>query len=874
MKLPMHKVATFTFLSTLVAAQFVVASNKVKVQLNSGTVDQYNTENVESIDFLKGNNFQIKFNDGSETVDYKGDAAQISFMKQNEPVKGGVEITTADGWFESAYAEWKPVEGAAGYNVYCKQQDGSYNKIDKELVRKSGSLYRADALGLPKGDYILKIVPTDAAGKELAVLATETDVIAVSAFDRSGYAHFNYTEGVGAYNDNGTLKKDAIVIYVTEENKDKVVVPGYEKMGTGIGWLLNNAQYSSSTSNTYSPNASSLGIFPITKEHPVCIRFIGKITSPEGLTAYNSTDNGGTVGDNGHLARMKDARNLTLEGVGNDAQIYGWGFHFMASDASDQYGKNFEARNLLFDDYPEDAIGMEGTQASSTVTSDLTASVEHCWVHHCSFKQGYCENPAESDKKEGDGSCDFKRGQYFTLSYCYFEYGHKTNLIGSSDASLQFNISFHHNMWKCCASRIPLLRNANLHFYNNYVYGDMTDPEAALSYVASCRANSYRFSENNFFDGCKNVCELTSGGVSKSYGDIYYACFGANDATMASSRTQAANSNCQFQARKLNFANFDTDSKLFYYNAAKQQTDAYITDAVTARKDVLKYAGVQKQQKVTNTSMNLNPVSGSIDMSRCSFFAAIGTSQAGITFTNVNKTSGKFKGQGITFRIDRACKVTLEAGSDAFGGPYLMAADGTLIGQVDGNKSFNIGAGTYFIGSGSKDKESAITAMSLSCIDESEVDKKVDSESGDPNGGESNGENVGGNGENSGNDNTVVNPDLDLTADQMLTFDKGVTDPSGFFTINANLKSGVAAKTVNGLTFTSAIKMETATAVSFNTAAQKTLYIITDTPAGKVNVDGTSIATDADGIANVKLNAGSHEITKGTSLNVYAILLK
>ena len=29
----------------------------------------------------------------------------------------------------------------------------------------------------------------------------------VISYDRSGYAHFNYTNGVGAYNDNGTLKR-------------------------------------------------------------------------------------------------------------------------------------------------------------------------------------------------------------------------------------------------------------------------------------------------------------------------------------------------------------------------------------------------------------------------------------------------------------------------------------------------------------------------------------------------------------------------------------------------------------------------------------------------------------------------------------------
>ncbi len=844
----------------------VDAQNKVKVSMDNGAAEIYSSSSVESIDFGNDNNFSISFNNGDEKRSYNGNATQISFIKQTSIQEGGVKIVLADGWFESGFVIWEQSSDASDYSVYYKEIGGKYTKIDSELVRKSGSQFRADILGLKKGDYQFKVVPL-IGGKEAEEKASETDIVTVGAFDRSGYAHFNYTEGVGAYKDDGTLKDDAIVVYVTEENKDNVTIPGYESVGKGIGWILNNNQYSSSSSNTYTADASKKGIFAVTKDHPVVIRFIGKVTSPEGLTAYNSTDNGGSVGDNGHLARMKNAQNLTLEGVGDDAQIYGWGFHFICSD--NKYGKSFEARNLLFDAYPEDAIGMEGNQASSNVTSDLSASVERCWVHHCSFKQGYCANPAESDKKEGDGSCDFKRGQYFTLSYCYFEYGHKTNLIGSSDASLQFNITFHHNIWKNCASRVPLLRNANFHFYNNYVFGDMTDSKASLSYIASCRANSYRFSEHNYFDGCKNVCETTSGGASKSYGDLYYACIGTNNAVIAKTREEAVSNKCQFQARNIDFSKFDTDATLFYYDASKKQTKAYITDAVTARKECLMYSGVMKQKKVTNTSMNVNNVNGAIDMSSCKYDATMGTTGSGITFTNYK--SGKFKGQGITFRIDRSCKVTVTAGSDSYGGPYLMCADGTKIGQLSGTSSYNIGAGTYFICSGSKDKESSVSALSFICVDDSEVSNKVDSNSGNDetsNGTQNNDGNGNGNGDN------FINPDIDLTSDQTLTFDNGTTDNSGFFTVSANIKSGIAAKTYNGVTYTSAIKMESSTSVTFTTAAQKTLFIITDTANGKIKVDGTSVTADSDGVVSVSLTAGEHSISKGDSLNVYSIIIK
>ena len=65
-----------------------------------------------------------------------------------------VSVTASAGYAEGAYAEWKAVSGASGYNVYA---DG--NKIDSMLIRQYASCFRADALGLKAGSHTLKIVP-------------------------------------------------------------------------------------------------------------------------------------------------------------------------------------------------------------------------------------------------------------------------------------------------------------------------------------------------------------------------------------------------------------------------------------------------------------------------------------------------------------------------------------------------------------------------------------------------------------------------------------------------------------------------------------------------------------------------------------------
>ena len=98
---------------------------------------------------------------------------------------------------------------------------------------------------------------------------------------------------------------------------------------------------------------------------------------------------------------------------------------------------------------------------------------------------------------------------YFTCSYNYFEGCHKTNLLGSAQNSLTYNVTYHHNWWNGCGARQPLARRANIHYYNNYILGT-TDT------VISARASCYIFAEANYFDGCKNPTETNKEGTRRS----------------------------------------------------------------------------------------------------------------------------------------------------------------------------------------------------------------------------------------------------------------------------------------------------------------------------------------------------------------------
>lgn len=474
-------------------------------------------------------------------------------------------------------AIWIEIDAAlSDISVRYKLSDTTtYKLVDQELVRIENNTTLIDILGLKAGNYDVEIVINS---NEVINLQN----INVKAHDRSGYAHFNYTEGIGAYKDDGTLKDNAVVIYVTEENKNTITIDGIDQVG--LGWILNNAQYSSSSSSTYNPTKynNSLAKF----NRPIIFRFIGKITAPEGLTVYNSTVNGGSIGDNGFMARIKDANHITIEGVGQGAEIFGWGIHFMAATAG--RGVGFEVRNITFDKYPEDALGLEGVQSGGV----LTAPVQRGWIHNTTFKQGFCATPAESDKAYGDGSLDIKRGEYFTISYNQFIDARKTNLIGASDSNLTYHLTYHHNLWMNAVSRTPLTRKANVHMYNN-VFVITDDNTGETGYAMNTRADAYIFSEANYFHAIKNPFRV-DGGAIKSYGDVLYSTYEAHNQVTVSSREELVNTNNKYN-------NFDTNKNVFYYDEINKKSDVlHLTDAITAKKEVFAYSGTYRKVNVIN----------------------------------------------------------------------------------------------------------------------------------------------------------------------------------------------------------------------------------------------------------------------------------
>lgn len=802
-------------------------------------------------------------------------------------------FSAAGGWFETLYAEWAGNKSDVTAVSYSGTASGSLTGDDLTyLVRQDGSNVRLDIPGLKAGTYNLTVTTNSG--------TITKDNIKVYEYDRSGYAHYDAHKegvtGIGAYNDDGTLKSNAVVVYVTEENKNTVQLPGYtgSQYPAGIGNILN---YKSEDANGVTGGGKIDIVQQLRAEGiPLDVRFVGKIRGGDsntsnnppaenikGLTGYNTTTNGGTKGDNGMMIRVYKSSNVTIEGIGDDATLDGWGIQIISQTG--YTSQSFEFRNLNFTNTPEDAIGLEGTCAISSspqtkewFESNGYAPIKFSWVHNNTFHQGFCKNPAESDKAEGDGSCDWKRGYGYTMAYNHYINNHKTNLIGSSSSSIQYDASLHHNWYEKVESRQPLSRQANIHIYNTYFDG-------ATSYAISPRAHAYIFSEGNYFGACKNPVDSAKEGSAtvKSYNDSFAGCNGANAAQQVKNKTDKVSDSSGNP-----YAGFETGSDMYEYTA---------TSPIQAKADCLNLAGVMK----TASEINMEPTPEPIvtenpnaltlpyelnctDPTNANYWAkkisdtsltantqynmgnALVTPIAKISNTATNM---KIRDNGVIFKVNTGANVTITAGASSAYGIELYDAYGDLKLAVDGGKTAtvsNIPAGVYVIKSGNTAKDGYLDDLKVVAYDpnaptvtEATTETTTKANTGD-------------------DGTTEATTSAPVVDDGYVWHDDGV-DASGnnvaaansnIFNINGNDTTN--KYTYNGVTYNSGIKMESSTNITVNAPADGALKLVLSAAGSRtIKIDGEEQDV-VDGLNVFDLTAGTHTITKGTT-NVYLYVM-
>ncbi|SDM78876.1 pectate lyase family protein [Lachnospira pectinoschiza] len=454
-----------------------------------------------------------------------------------------VVFTDAAGYLESAYAEWTSVEGADGYVAYVKEatsDDSAYTKLDNELIREYTNYWRVDALGLAAGNYVIKVVPY-VNGQEVSDKASTTDTLNVTAYDRSGFAFSSdsqYKTGSGAYNDDGTLKSDAIVLYIYDDTAKTVkatIQTGKNKYTevTGLQAILTAYQKGYET-------------------RPLDVRIIGNIDA-DSVDSFGSSSEGIQIKGKNNYSQL----NITIEGVGEDASVHGFGF--LIRNAG-----NVEMRNFSILYFMDDGISIDTNNCN-------------IWVHNMDLYYGNAGS--DSDQAKGDGSVDIKgNSQYVTVSYVHFYDSGKCSLCGMKSESGPNYITYHHNWFDHSDSRMARIRTMSVHLYNNYYDGNS-------KYGVGVTTGSSAFVENNYFRGCAHPMLSSlqgtdalgdgtfsgeNGGVIKAFnnymensGSVIYANTEdgnstSYDAYLASSRDEVVSGSYKTLVGSTSYDNFDT----------------------------------------------------------------------------------------------------------------------------------------------------------------------------------------------------------------------------------------------------------------------------------------------------------------------------
>ena len=683
-----------------------------------------------------------------------------------------VNISEAAGYYESAYAEWSAVDGADGYVAYVKkatEDDSAYVKLDNELIREYTDYYRVDALGLCAGEYVIKVVPY-ANGEEIEGKAAVTDVLTVMAYDRSGFAFSTDSTlqtGSGAYNDDGTLKSDAIVIYIygdTAKTVSASIQTGKNKYTTctGLQAIIDAYQKGYET-------------------RPLDVRLIGNITA-DNIDYFSSSSEGLQIKGKKSYSNL----GITIEGVGEDASVYGFGF--LLRNAG-----NVEIRNFSILYFMDDGISID---------------TDNCniWVHNMDIYYG--KSGSDSDQAKGDGSIDIKgNSQYVTVSYVHFYDSGKCSLCGMKSESGANYITYHHNWFDHSDSRMARIRTMSVHLYNNYYDGNS-------KYGVGVTTGASAFVENNYFRACahpllsslqgSDIANGTAnatfsgekGGIIKAYNNIMVDCGSviyANtedgnstsfDAYLATTRDEIVSSDYVTLSGSTTYDNFDTTIDL---GVDEEDIDA-VEDVPTI---------------VTSTAGSQG--GGVIDY----------------TFTEEDDAS-----YAVSTELLLLVKNYTNTALVCVGGLNSVAADKTEV--VSSSETETTQASTA--------SETTEQQTTTSQTEATTIDNNISSTS------------------------YVQNFTTDGTS-------------STFYSITGNLSDSKGSVTYNGLTLNVALKMETATSITFTAPADGKLTLVFGGSSlaanKKIKINGEKVTIDSSQILTVDVSEGTVTITKGDSINLF-----
>lgn len=432
-----------------------------------------------------------------------------------------ISIIKSAGGLETAYVEWQKESNVARYNVYYQLAGGEKTQIDNQLIRVYPDCMRADVLGLKEGNYTLTVEAVNESGNTIET--QDITSLEVKPNVREGFA-FAGDNIPGAYKMDGTPKDNARIIYVTDNDINNITLDiisdkkGKATTCTGLGEIL----------NIYGKSFD---------KRPLIIRVIGSIT-----TNFTGLKDGRYINFMGAKATQK-FQNVTIEGVGEDATLYGFGITMKRTE-------NVEIRNLGIMLFGDDAVSIDTDN-------------RYVWVHNNDFFYG--KPGRDKDQVKGDGSIDIKyRSTDITISFNhFFDSGKVMGCGGATGESENLRITYHHNWFDHCDSRCARLHFVTAHLYNNYYDG-------VSVYGIGNTSNSAAFVENNYFREVKRPMMISGQGTDK---------YDEATGTYTLKGTFSGQEGGMTKAYNNIFVNEKTQLKLVYQTQNETQFDAYLVES-------------------------------------------------------------------------------------------------------------------------------------------------------------------------------------------------------------------------------------------------------------------------------------------------------
>ena len=462
-----------------------------------------------------------------------------------------IDLKSVESSLEAINVKWEHVDGAVTYEVKYDTEGQPTQTVNPYLIRQYPDYIRVDIPGLKSGEYTITVRALDENENELDKISTSS--IRVLPHIREGFA---FTNGnvPGAYKLDGTLKEGTRILYVTKTNVNTVKCSVANDKGklteyTGLSNILN--AYGKGYDKT-----------------PLLIRIIGTIKAEE----FSGLKDNNYINLQGNNNTNRLLENITIEGIGDDATLYGYGVCFKRTH-------NIELSNLAIMLFGDDAVSMD---------TDNT----NIWIHNIDFFYG--APGKEADQVKGDGSIDMKyHSTDITISFNHFwDSGKVMGCGGTTGENENLRISFHHNWFDHADSRCPRLHYTTAHIYNNYydgvsVYGigNTTETSAFVecNYFRNVRRpmmisgqGTDKYDEAKGTYTLKGTFSGQNGGMTKAYNNI----FSENvpklvyqtqhetqfDAYLTSTREEQIPTSVVSVTGGWAYSNFDTSSDMYISN--------------------------------------------------------------------------------------------------------------------------------------------------------------------------------------------------------------------------------------------------------------------------------------------------------------------